>query len=54
MCAQMVNVLYINTTNASKKTSMEGLKKSTNVKIVAVVLIGKNVVRKRKETELQD
>lgn len=33
---------------------MDERKKSMNVKIVRVVLIEKTVVRKKKETELQD
>ena len=36
------------------KTSMDGQKKYMNVRIAPAVLIAKNVVRKKKETEQQD
>lgn len=52
--AQMGRDLYLNTINMFIKTSMDELKKYMNAKIARAVLIVENVVRKKKETELQD
>ena len=52
--AQMGRDLYLNTINMFIKTSMDELKKYMNAKIALAVLIVENVVRKKKETELQD
>lgn len=52
--AQMGRDLYLNTINMFIKTSMDELKKYMNAKIALTVLIVENVVRKKKETELQN
>lgn len=52
--AQMGRDLYLNTINMFIKTSMDELKKCMNAKIARAVLIVENVVRKKKETELQN
>lgn len=52
--AQMGRDLYLNTINMFIKTSMDELKKYMNAKIALAVLIVENVVRKKKETELQN
>lgn len=52
--AQMGRDLYLNTINMFIKTSMDELKKYMNAKIARAVLIVENVVRKQKETELQN
>lgn len=52
--AQMGRDLYLNTINMFIKTSMDELKKYMNAKIARAVLIVENVVRKKKETELQN
>lgn len=54
LSVQMGRNLYLNTINMFIKTSMDGHKKYMNVKIAPAVLIAKNVVRKKKETEQQD
>ncbi len=52
--AQMGRDLYLNTINMFIKTSMDELKKYMNAKIALALLIVENVVRKKKETELQN
>ena len=52
--AQRGRDLYLNTINMFIKTSMDELKKYMNAKIALAVLIVENVVRKKKETELQN
>ena len=52
--AKMGRDLYLNTINMFIKTSMDELKKYMNAKIALAVLIVENVVRKKKETELQN
>lgn len=51
--AQMGRDLCLNTINIFIKTSMDGQKKYMNVRTAPAVLIAKNVVRKKKETEQQ-
>lgn len=54
VCPNGKRDLCLNTINIFIKTSMDGQKKYMNVRIAPAVLIAKNVVRKKKETEQQD